>query len=106
MTRKGRSNDRPLRIVLVDDHEVVRHGLRALLDAQADMEVVGEAGTAAEGVRRVGYDAPDLVVMDVRLPDGSGVENGIHRRRSLLEGEGKSKPRWMGYGRGTVRMPE
>ena len=74
MTRRRRSKDRPLRIVLVDDHEVVRHGLRVLLDAQSDMEVVGEAGTAAEGVRRVGYDAPDLVVMDVRLPDGSGVE--------------------------------
>jgi len=63
-----------LRIVLVDDHEVVRHGLKALLDAQSDMEVVGEAGTAEDGVRRVGYDAPDVVVLDVRLPDTSGIE--------------------------------
>lgn len=63
-----------LRIVLVDDHEVVRFGLKALLDAQSDMEVVGEAGTAEDGVRRVGYDAPDVVVLDVRLPDTSGIE--------------------------------
>ena len=64
----------PLRIVLIDDHEVVRAGIKALLDSQEDMEVVGEAGTVQEGVRRVGYDEPDLAVIDVRLPDGSGVE--------------------------------
>lgn len=64
----------PIRIVLVDDHEVVRAGIKAMLDAQDDMEVVGEAGTVEEGVRRVGYDEPDVVVLDVRLPDGSGVE--------------------------------
>ncbi len=63
-----------LRVVLVDDHEVVRRGLRSLIDSYDDLTVVGEAGTAKEGVRRVGYEAPDVVVMDVRLPDGSGVE--------------------------------
>ena len=63
-----------LRVLLVDDHEVVRAGLRALLDAQDDMTVVGEAVSVEEGVRRVGFDAPDVVVLDVRLPDGSGVE--------------------------------
>ena len=63
-----------LRVLLVDDHEVVRAGIKALLDAQDDMVVVGEAGTAEEGIRRVGYDEPDVVVLDVRLPDGSGVE--------------------------------
>ena len=63
-----------LRVLLVDDHEVVRAGIKALLDAQDDMVVVGEAGTAEEGIRRVGYDQPDVVVLDVRLPDGSGVE--------------------------------
>ena len=61
-------------MLLVDDHEVVRTGLKALLDSQPDMTVVGEAGSAAEAVRRVGFDAPDLVVMDVRLPDGSGID--------------------------------
>jgi DNA-binding NarL/FixJ family response regulator len=63
-----------LRILLVDDHEVVRAGIKAMLDSQDDMVVVGEAGTAEEGVRRVGYDEPDVVVLDVRLPDASGVE--------------------------------
>jgi DNA-binding NarL/FixJ family response regulator len=63
-----------LKVLLVDDHEVVRAGLKALLDSQDDMIVVGEAGTAEEGVRRVGYDEPDVVVLDVRLPDASGIE--------------------------------
>ena len=63
-----------LRVLLVDDHEVVRAGIKALLDSQEDMVVVGEAGSAEEGLRRVGYDEPDVVVLDVRLPDGSGVE--------------------------------
>jgi len=63
-----------LRIVLVDDHEVVREGLRALLDAADGIDVVGEAGTVADAVRRVGYESPDVVVLDVRLPDGSGIE--------------------------------
>jgi DNA-binding NarL/FixJ family response regulator len=63
-----------MKVLLVDDHEVVRQGLKALLESHDGIEVVGEAGTAAEGVRRVGFDAPDVVVMDVRLPDGSGVD--------------------------------
>jgi len=63
-----------LRVLLVDDHEVVRAGLKALIEAQPDMTVVGEAGSADEAVRRVGYDTPDVVVLDVRLPDKSGVE--------------------------------
>ncbi len=70
----GGSNIASMRVLLVDDHEVVRQGLRALVDSQEEMEVVGEAGTVAEAVRRVGYDDPDVVVLDVRLPDGSGVE--------------------------------
>ena len=63
-----------MRVLLVDDHEVVREGLRAMIDAAEDLEVVGEAGSAGEAVRRVGFDDPDVVVLDVRLPDGSGVE--------------------------------
>ncbi|GMQ85243.1 MAG: response regulator transcription factor [Acidimicrobiia bacterium] len=68
------SADQPLRVLLVDDHEVVRKGLRALLEAQDGIEVVGEVGTVADAVRQVGFNGPDVVLMDVRLPDGSGVE--------------------------------
>jgi two-component system response regulator DevR len=72
-----------LRIVLVDDHEVVRLGLRALLERQPDLVVVGEAETAHEAVRAVESLAPDVVVLDIRLPGRSGVEAcaEIKRRR-------------------------
>ncbi len=63
-----------LRIFLVDDHEVVRRGVRDLLDAEDDFEVVGEAGTVAEALARIHAVSPDVAVLDVRLPDGSGVE--------------------------------
>jgi DNA-binding NarL/FixJ family response regulator len=63
-----------LRLLLVDDHEVVRVGLRTLLDDEPDMEVVGEAGTVADAVRLCASLNPDVVLLDVRLPDGSGVD--------------------------------
>ena len=64
----------PVRVFLLDDHEVVRRGLRDLLDAEDDLQVVGEAGTAEEALRRVPATSPDVAVLDVRLPDGNGVE--------------------------------
>ncbi|HZD22859.1 MAG TPA: response regulator transcription factor [Acidimicrobiia bacterium] len=67
-------NASDLRVLLVDDHDVVRAGLKALINAQDGLTVVGDAGTAGEGVRRVGHDDPDVVVLDVRLPDASGIE--------------------------------
>ena len=70
----GESVARPLRLLVVDDHEVVRQGLVALLDRRQGFEVVAEAGTAAEAVEQARRYEPDIVVMDVRLPDGSGVE--------------------------------
>jgi two-component system, NarL family, response regulator DevR len=62
------------RVLLVDDHEIVREGLAALIDSSEDLTVVGQAGSVEEAVRRTGFDEPDVVVLDVRLPDGSGVE--------------------------------
>jgi DNA-binding NarL/FixJ family response regulator len=62
------------RIFLLDDHEVVRAGLRALLEVEDDLEIVGEAATAAEALARIPPTRPDLALLDVRLPDASGVE--------------------------------
>ncbi len=62
------------RILLVDDHEVVRLGLRALLERHPHFEVVAEAGTAHEALERVQDYSPDVVVMDIRLPGGSGID--------------------------------
>jgi two-component system response regulator DevR len=64
----------PLGVFLVDDHEVVRTGLRALLQADQDIDVVGEAGTVADALVRIAATKPDVAILDVRLPDGSGVE--------------------------------
>jgi two-component system response regulator DevR len=65
---------RPLRLLVVDDHEVVRQGLVSLLERREHFQVVAEAGTAAEAVEMARKFEPDLVIMDVRLPDGSGIE--------------------------------
>lgn len=62
-----------VRVFLVDDHQVVREGVRRLLEADADITVVGEAGTAAEGLAGIDATVPDVAVLDVRLPDGDGV---------------------------------
>jgi two-component system response regulator DevR len=63
-----------VRLLLVDDHEVVRAGLRALLAGIDGIEVVGEAGSVAEAVREAAQLAPQVILMDLRLPDGSGID--------------------------------
>jgi DNA-binding NarL/FixJ family response regulator len=63
-----------IRVFLLDDHEVVRRGVRELLESEADVDVVGEAGTAEEALARIPAVQPDVAVLDVRLPDGNGVE--------------------------------
>lgn len=65
--------DRPLRVVVVDDHPVFRLGMTALLASLPLVEVVGEAGTVAEAAQLVAAVAPDVVVLDLQLPDGSGI---------------------------------
>ncbi|MBV2364149.1 response regulator [Streptomonospora nanhaiensis] len=64
----------PIQVFLVDDHDVVRRGVGALLGDEDDIEVVGEAGTAAEAIARIPAVRPDVALLDVRLPDGTGVE--------------------------------
>ena len=72
-------------ILVVDDHEVVRQGLSAMLDRRPGFQVVAEAGTVAEAVEAARRFKPNLVVMDVRLPDGSGIEACRDIRAELPE---------------------
>jgi two-component system, NarL family, response regulator DevR len=63
-----------IRVFVLDDHELVRTGLRTLLEAEDDMEVVAEAGTAEQGLQLIRELSPDVAILDVRLPDGNGIE--------------------------------
>lgn len=64
----------PIRVFLIDDHELVRRGLSEIIRAAGDMTVVGEAGTVAEALVEIPKAAPDVALLDVRLPDGTGIE--------------------------------
>jgi DNA-binding NarL/FixJ family response regulator len=64
----------PIRVFLLDDHEVVRRGLRDLLESDGDIEVVGESGSAQTATSRIPALRPDVAVLDARLPDGSGID--------------------------------
>jgi DNA-binding NarL/FixJ family response regulator len=64
----------PLRVMLVDDHEIVRDGIRAMLESQDDIVVTTEAGTVRDAIDEAARTRPDVIVMDVRLTDGSGIE--------------------------------
>jgi DNA-binding NarL/FixJ family response regulator len=64
----------PARVVLVDDHDLIRQGLKRAFDRSGEFEVVGEAGTLAEGRKAITLATPDVVILDIRLPDGNGLE--------------------------------
>jgi two-component system, NarL family, response regulator DevR len=74
-----------IKVFLVDDHEVVRRGVRELLEAEPDLEVVGEAASVDEALVRIPPTQPDVAVLDVRLPDGNGVEL-CRELRSRMDG--------------------
>ncbi len=74
-----------IRVFLLDDHEVVRTGLRSLLEESEDIAVVGEAGTVAEALARIPPIHPDVAILDVRLPDGSGIEVCRETRSQMPE---------------------
>jgi two-component system response regulator DevR len=63
-----------IRVFLVDDHEIVRRGVAELLEREGDLEVVGEAGTVAQGLARISATNPDVALLDMRLPDGDGID--------------------------------
>ncbi|MCH8236183.1 MAG: response regulator transcription factor, partial [Chloroflexi bacterium] len=66
--------DRPIRVLIADDHEIVRAGIRLLVNGQADMEVIGEARDGAESVKLAVATAPDVVLMDISMPVMTGIE--------------------------------
>ena len=70
----SKSKLKPVRVLLVDDHEIVRVGLRTVLSQEGSVLVVGESGTVSGAVQKTEQLKPDVVLMDVRLPDGSGVD--------------------------------
>lgn len=72
----------PIRVLLVDDHQVVRRGLRTFLEIQDDIEVVGEAGDGAEGIARTEELRPDVVLMDIKMPGTDGIE-ALRKLREL-----------------------
>ncbi len=64
----------PIRVFLLDDHEIVRRGIAEVLETAPDLTIVGEAATAAEALRRIPAVTPDVAILDARLPDGSGID--------------------------------
>jgi two-component system, NarL family, response regulator DevR len=83
VTGPGGTEHAKIRVFLLDDHEVVRRGLKGLLEAEADIDVVGEAGTSESAMDRLKVLQPDVALLDVRLPDGDGVTLCREIRSSL-----------------------
>ncbi|HEX3711222.1 MAG TPA: response regulator transcription factor, partial [Trebonia sp.] len=84
-TQASGSRSKPVTVFLLDDHEIVRRGVRDMLEAEGDIKVIGEAGTASAALARIPALRPDVAVLDVRLPDGDGV-SVCREIRSALPG--------------------
>ena len=74
MSQEPTQADEPIRVYLLDDHEIVRRGIKDLLESAGDIVVVGESGLAADAIRRIPAVRPDVAILDGRLPDGSGID--------------------------------
>lgn len=72
-------------VLLIDDHEIIRQGLRRAFERQKDFDVIGEAASVAEAIRQVELLSPDVVILDVRLPDGSGIDAARRIRKTHAE---------------------
>jgi two-component system, NarL family, response regulator DevR len=73
-TSPDEATSAPIRVFLLDDHEIVRRGIKELLESEGDIVVVGESGSAQEAARRIPALQPDVAILDGRLPDGSGID--------------------------------
>ncbi len=71
----------PVRVLIADDHDVVRRGIRSVLSSEPDLEIIGEAAAGGEAVRKAEELRPDLILLDISLPDFSGVEAAVRIRR-------------------------
>ena len=80
------------RVFLVDDHEIVRRGIADLIGAESDLEVIGEASTVRQASGRIEATSPDVAVLDVRLPDGSGIDLCRDIRSRLTERPRRGNP--------------
>jgi DNA-binding NarL/FixJ family response regulator len=77
----------PVRVLMVDDHDVVRRGIRSILSAEEDLEIVGEAAAGLEGVRKAEELKPDLILLDISLPDISGIDVAVRLRKSAPDSQ-------------------
>lgn len=74
MTEEGASHSDPIKVFILDDHEMIRRGIKDLLEDESDIVVIGESGLAQEASRRIPALRPDVAILDGRLPDGSGID--------------------------------